>query len=140
MTDDLYPKTTLTRRQYRETFRQCSDQTMQDHAEREGHVPPGVGPAGVSWFGENSRDVVWEWMDGEDPSGRRKLLWFADGPWKGQRPRWIEADITAGAVVAFPNFGPGFQEFDEDGNLNSMDTRYRLEQRADGLWFGRWVG
>jgi hypothetical protein len=128
----------LTRHQYRETFGQYSDKAMQDHAELEGHVPPGVAPVNVSWFGERSRDVVWEWITGEDSTGQLKEMWCADGPWAG-RPRMVEADITVGALVAFPNFGPGFQELDEDGNLNPMDIRYRLEQRADGLWFGRWT-
>lgn len=129
----------MTRHQYRETFGGYSDKAMQDHAEREGHVPPGVGPVSVSRFGESSRDVVWEWITGDDTTGQLKEVWFADGPWAGQRPRVIEADIPAGAIVAFPDFGPGFQELDEDGNLNPMDIRYRLEQREDGLWFGRWT-
>ena len=137
MTDDLYPKLTLTRRQYRKTFRQCTDQDMQDYAEREGHVPPGIGPVNVSWFGENIRTVVWEWITGEDPTGRFKEMWFADGPWAGQRPQLIEADIPAGAIVAFPDFDPDFQEFDRDGNLTPMNIRYQIDQRADGLWFGR---
>lgn len=128
----------LTRHQYRKTFSRCSDRAMQEHAEREGHVPPGIGPVSVSWYGESSRTVIWEWIKGEDSTGQTKEMWFADGPWAGQRPRKIEADLPNGTVVAFPNLAET-EDADDDGNLNPMDIRYRLEQREDGLWFGRWV-
>lgn len=127
----------LTRHQYRTAWH-GPESEAQAHAERHGNVPPGVGPIEVKRFGE-LREMVWEWYTGKDSTGQLKELWFADGPWAGQRPRMIEADIPAGAVVAFPDFGPGFQEFDGDGNLNPMSIQYRIEQREDGLWFGRWI-
>lgn len=127
----------LTRHQYRETFGRYADKAMQDHAEREGHVPPGVGPVSVSRFGENSRTVVWEWVTGEDSTGQLKELWFADGPWVGQQPRMIAADIAKGEQVMF-------QKFDSVNKLDPNDTSpvsvtYEVNQREDGIWFGRWV-
>ncbi|MEU5157318.1 hypothetical protein [Glycomyces sp. NPDC021274] len=137
--DDLYPKVTLTRREYVIHSWLGPDQGAQQHAEREGHVPPGVDSIRVTWFGgfDQPRSITWQWLDGEDPSGKRKLLWFADGPWKGQAPRWIEADVPEGADYLFLTF----DRIDDikPGDTTPAAYRYRVEQREDGLWFGRCV-
>lgn len=133
------PAEILTRRSYRlDNVKHGHERDAQRLAEKEGHVPPGIEPVFVQKW-PHASDYVWEWITSEDTTGRLKELWFADGPWAGQRPRMIEADIPVGTVVAFRNFGPGVQELDEDDNLTPADIRYRVEQRADGLWFGRWT-
>jgi hypothetical protein len=128
----------LTQHQFRLDNWHGPEAAAQRHAEHEGHVPPGVKPVHAKRW-EFSSEYVWQWITGEDTTGNLKEMWFADGPWVGQRPRMIDADTQKGDLVAFPRFDIE-DEFESDGTLARTDHRYKVDQREDGLWYGRWVG
>ena len=126
----------LTRHEYRlEDWRGTAEQAQQ-HAERQGHVPPAVRPVDVEQS-NFPNDYVWQWLTGKDSTGQLKEIWFVDGPLAGTRPRMIEAGTPKGARVIFTTF----DRTDDiiPGDQSPAFYTYEVDQRDDGLWFGRWM-
>jgi hypothetical protein len=124
MTKIPYPYAdSLTRHHYPLADWRGTEAEAQRHAERDGHVPPAVRPVYVkSW--NFTTDFAWQ------------CLWFADGPWAGTS-RMIEAEADKGDRVIFPTF----DRVDDlvPGDKSPAAYTYEVDQREDGLWFGRWV-
>jgi hypothetical protein len=128
---------TLTRHQYRiDDVRHGHEKDAQHRAEKEGHVPPGVGPLEVIAWGSSTSDYVWQWITGDDPTGETTEVWFADGPLSGQS-RAIPYAVEVGdrlPVKAWPlAAGPNAEQ------LRATEDVYEVQQREDGLWYGRIV-